>query len=118
MYAYDFSGKLLWQKDLGVLDAGFYQVPSAQWGYATSPIIHDGMVLILADVQKDSFLAAFDVQTGKQIWRTNRQDVPTFGSPAIAPYTANGANGQQVVVNGWKQSGGYDLKTGKTSSRS
>ena len=113
LYAYDFSGKLLWQKDLGVLDAGFYQVPSAQWGYATSPIIHDGMVLILADVQKDSFLAAFDVQTGKQLWRTSRQDVPTFGSPAIAPYTANGANGQQVVVNGWKQSGGYDLKTGK-----
>ena len=113
LYAYDFSGKLLWQKDLGLLDSGYYQVPTAQWGFASSPIIHDGMVLVLADVQKDSFLAAFDVKTGKQIWRTSRNDVPTWGSPAIAPYTAEGAKQQQVVVNGWKQSAGYDTKTGK-----
>jgi outer membrane protein assembly factor BamB len=43
--------------------------------------------------------------------------VPTFGTPAITPYTAGGGaggvRGWQVVVNGWKHIGGYDLQTGK-----
>ena len=44
LYAYDMNGKLLWKKDLGVLDAGFYMAPEAQWETGSSPIIHDGMV--------------------------------------------------------------------------
>jgi outer membrane protein assembly factor BamB len=110
LFTYDLNGKLLWKKDLGVLDSGYYVVPDAQWGYASSPVIHDGVVLIQADVQKNSFIGAFDIATGKELWRTPRSDVPTFGSPAVAPY---GDKGQQVVVNGWKQIAGYDFKTGK-----
>jgi outer membrane protein assembly factor BamB len=113
LHAFDMNGKPLWKKDFGVLDAGFYMVPTAQWGFASSPIIYDGMVLIQADVQKNSFLAALDVNTGKEIWRTPRSDVPTFGTPAVAPYTAGDTKSRQVVVNGWKHIGGYDLKTGK-----
>lgn len=113
LYTYDFDGKLVWKKDFGILDAGFYMVPSAQWGFASSPVIHEGVVLIQADVQKNSFLAALDLPTGKELWRTARGDVPTFGTPAVGPYTAEGSSGQQVVVNGWKQMGGYDFKTGK-----
>lgn len=113
LFAYDLNGKLLWQKDFGLLDSGFYMVPDAQWGFASSPIIHDGTVIIQADVQKNSFVAALDVATGKELWRTPRKDVPTFGTPAVFPYTANGAKGQQVVVNGWHEIAGYDFKTGK-----
>ncbi len=113
LYTYDLDGKLAWKKDFGVLESGYFMVPAAQWGFSSSPIIHDGMVLVQADVQKDSFLAAFDVRTGKELWRTARADVPTFSTPAVAPYTAAGSGGQQVVVNGWKHIGGYDLRTGK-----
>jgi outer membrane protein assembly factor BamB len=113
LFTYDLDGKLLWKKDFGVLDAGFYMVPGAQWGFASSPIIHDGVVIIQADVQKNSFVGAFDIATGKELWRTPRTDVPTFGTPAVAPYTAGGTKNWQVVVNGWKQIAGYDLKTGK-----
>jgi len=113
MYTYDLDGKLLWKKDLGVLDSGFYMVPAAQWGFSASPVIHEKMVILQADVQKDSFLAAVDIDTGKELWRTKREDVPTFGSPAVVPYTAGGKKEMQVVVNGWKHIGGYDLKTGK-----
>ncbi len=113
LFAYDMNGKLLWKKDFGVLDAGFYMVPSAQWGFASSPIIQGNKVIVQADVQKNAFLTALDVNTGKEIWRTPRSDVPTFGTPAIAPYSAPGAAKLQVVVNGWKQIAGYDLETGK-----
>lgn len=113
LFAYDLNGKLLWKKDFGLLDSGFYMVPTAQWGFASSPVLHEGKVIVQADVQKNSFLTALDAATGKELWRTARADVPTWGSPAIAPYTASGRKGQQVVVNGWKHMGGYDLETGK-----
>jgi outer membrane protein assembly factor BamB len=109
LYAYDLSGKLLWKKDLGLLESGFFQVPTATWGFASSPVVHDGLVIVQADVLKGSFLAAFDVATGKEIWRTARNDYPTWSTPAV--HVGNG--GAQVIVNGFKHVGGYDLRTGE-----
>ena len=109
LYAYDMKGKQLWKKDLGVLDAGYYVVPEAQWETGSSPVIHDGVVIIQADVQKGSFLAAFEVKTGKELWRVPRTDVPTWGSPTI--HTVAGQT--QILVNGMRHVGAYDFKTGK-----
>jgi outer membrane protein assembly factor BamB len=109
LYVYDNRGKLLWQKDLGLLDSGFFRLPGAQWGFASSPVIHDGKVFVQADVQKDSFLAAFDVASGRELWRTARSDVPTWSTPTVY----ESPEGPQVVVNGWKHIGGYDARTGK-----
>jgi outer membrane protein assembly factor BamB len=109
LYAYDMNGKLLWKKDLGLLVSGFFQVPTATWGFASSPVIHRDRVIVQADVLEGSFLAAFDVETGKDIWRTPRSDYPTWSTPAI--HTSNGRS--QIVVNGFKHVGGYDLQTGK-----
>jgi outer membrane protein assembly factor BamB len=109
LFVYDAKGKLLWKKDLGVLDAGFFRVPGAQWGHASSPVIHEGRLFVLADVQKDSFLAAFDLTSGRELWRTPRADVPTWGTPTV--HVEGGR--AQVVVNGWKHIGGYDAATGR-----
>ena len=64
LYCYDMDGKLLWKKDFGPLDAAFFVAPDAQWGFASSPVIHDGVVYIQCDVLNDPFLAAFDLETG------------------------------------------------------
>jgi outer membrane protein assembly factor BamB len=109
LYAFDLKGKQLWKKDLGVLDAGWFTDPSAQWETGSSPILHDNVVVIQADVQKGSFLAAFDARTGNELWRTARTDVPTWGTPTV--HEVNGRT--QLIVNGWKHIGGYDFKTGK-----
>ena len=103
------DGALLWKKDLGPMDAGYFQVKTAQWGFASSPIIHDGKVIVQCDVQQDSFLAVFDLATGNEVWRTARTDVPTWGTPAIV--TAGGRT--QIAVNGWHHAGGYEFATGK-----
>ena len=83
LYAFDMKGKQLWKKDLGVLDAGWYMVPATQWETGSSPVLHDGVVIVQADVQKDSFLAAFDAKTGRECGATPRTDVPTWGTPTI-----------------------------------
>jgi outer membrane protein assembly factor BamB len=109
LHALDMTGRLLWTKSFGVLDSGFFRAAEAQWGFGSSPVIHDGVVVVQADVQKDSFVAALDVKTGKELWRTPRADVPTWSTPAV--FTGPGP--AQVVVNGWKHIGGYDLRTGR-----
>jgi outer membrane protein assembly factor BamB len=109
LYAYDMNGTQLWKKDLGVLDAGFYMVPEAQWETGSSPVLHDGMVVVQADVQKGSFLAQFDARDGREVWRVARTDVPTWSTPTI-----HVVNGQaQILVNGMRHVGAYDFKTGK-----
>jgi len=109
LYCYDYSGELAWSKDLGVLDAGFYRMPTAQWGFAASPVIHDGKVIVQCDTISQSFLAAFDVSTGKELWRTARHDVPTWSTPAVLP----DAQRPQIFCNGYKEIAGYDPTTGK-----
>ena len=109
LYAFDFEGEPLWEKDLGVLDSGFYMVPGAQWGFASSPVIWRDLVLLQVDVQKNSYLAAFDKHSGDEVWRTPREEVPTWGSPTVTSTDA----GERVVVNGFKHIGGYDLASGK-----
>ena len=81
----------------------------AQWGFASSPVIHDGKIIIQADVQKDSFIAAFDIKDGKEVWRTAREDVPTWSTPGIVQEGAR----TQLIANGWHEIAGYDFATGK-----
>ena len=65
LYAYDLDGKLLWQKDLGVLNSGWFFDPDYEWGLGSSPIIYKNMVIVQCDIQRNSFLAAFDTDTGQ-----------------------------------------------------
>jgi len=103
------DGKLVWKKDLGPMDSGYFQIKTAQWGFASSPIIHEGKIIVLCDVQQDSFLVSFDLATGRELWRTARGDVPTWSTPAIV----NSPGRTQIAVNGWHHTGGYDFATGK-----
>ena len=60
LYCFDLEGKLLWKQDLGILDGGWSSDSNSHWGFGSSPVIHDGKVVVLCDVQKDAFLAVFD----------------------------------------------------------
>lgn len=109
LYAYDFKGKLLWKQDVGVLDAGWFYDPDYQWEYGSSPIIYKDLVIIQADLQKNSFVAAYNLKTGKQVWKTPREEIPSWSSPTV--YV--GAARAELVTNGTKAIRGYDPLTGK-----
>ena len=76
--------------------------------FSSSPILVDGKVVVQCDVQGQSFVAAFDAATGEELWRTERDEVPTFGSPTVYEH----AGRKIVAVNGWRHIGAYDLATG------
>jgi|GEM_PF-385612 len=108
--AYDMNGTLLWKNDLGLIDSGSSVDPPLQWGHSSSPIIYQDSVILQVDRQKDSYIAAYDLATGKEIWRTNREDeVPQWATPTIV---TGGKAGDELVTNGTKVRG-YDPKTGK-----
>jgi outer membrane protein assembly factor BamB len=109
LFCFDLRGELRWKKDLGPMDSGFFAAPTAQWGFASSPIIHDGKVIVLCDVQTNSFLAAFDITSGHERWRTTRRDVPTWSCPTVVESRGR----RQIIVSGWHNSGGYDPADGK-----
>ncbi len=109
LYAYNTAGKLLWKKDLGLQNAGWFFDPDSEWGAASSPIIHKNSVIVQCDRQKDSFIAAYELDSGKELWRTARSEIPTWGTPILVP----GKDVTEVVTNGSKGIRGYDADTGK-----
>ena len=109
LHAYDIEGKPLWKVDLGRLDMGAYDIPTFEWGPASSPIIWNGLVLLQCDTQADSFVVALDAETGKTVWKTEREEFPSWGTPTVA-ITPNGA---ELVANGAKFIRGYDPTTGQ-----
>ena len=109
LYCYDINGKLLWQKDFGILRSAFFVMKKAEWEFASSPIIHKGVVIIQCDVLENSFLAAYDARTGKELWKSQRDEYPGWCTPNIYM----NASKTYVAVNGYKHRGGYDFETGK-----
>jgi outer membrane protein assembly factor BamB len=83
LFAFDVNGVELWRKDLGPLAVGLADEPEYEWGPASSPIIHGNHVIVQNDRYKDSFLAAFDVQTGKELWRARREERPSWTTPLV-----------------------------------
>ena len=107
--SYDLNGALLWKKDFGLIDTGYFMDPTHQWGHSSSPIIYRNSVILQVDRQKQSFVAAYDLESGNELWQTSRnEEISTFGTPAIA----TGPSGDELITNGTRVRG-YDPRTGK-----
>lgn len=104
LYCYDMNGKLKWSKDLGRMQTrmGF--------GEGASPTLFGNTVVVLWDDETDNdFIAAFDKNSGQELWRTPRDEPTTWSTPLIVD-----RNGKaQVIVNATGKVRSYDLSTGK-----
>ena len=108
LHAYTVEGTPLWKVDLGRVSVGAVESAAIEWGPASSPVIWDGLVIVQVDTRDDSFLVALSVDTGEQVWKTNRDDIPSWSSPTVVT-TAKGA---ELVVNGANFARGYDPRNG------
>lgn len=109
LYCYDFDGNLKWKKDLGRLHSGPYNAEKLEWGFASSPIIHDGCVVVQCDCLNVGFVALFDMETGEEVRRIEREDVSTWSTPCIVTFGKR----SQIVCNGYKQMASYDFESGE-----
>jgi outer membrane protein assembly factor BamB len=106
---YDVNGKLLWKKDLGILNPGLWDDPNSSWGHSSSPIIYKDLVIVQADGHKQSFIAAFNLKDGKEAWRAERGEITSWTTPTVNPDSKRA----ELIVNGGRFIRSYDPLTGK-----
>ncbi len=109
LYCYSADGKLLWNRDFGLIMSAWNVVETAEWEFASSPVIFRDRVIIQADALNTAFVAVLDLHSGETIWRQERDEIPGWCTPNIY---FDGTR-PRVVVNGYQHRGGYDLETGK-----
>jgi outer membrane protein assembly factor BamB len=106
---YDMDGKLVWKKDLGVLNPGLWDDKNSSWGHASSPVIYRDLVIVQADGHQQSFIAAFNLKDGLEVWRVNRGEITSWTTPTIY----KGKNRTELIANGGRFIRSYDPLTGK-----
>ena len=104
LFSLDLNGKEIWHKDVG----RFY--PERSFGYGTSPLLAGGNVVVAAESQGDGYIAAFDCDTGKEIWRTGRKaERSSHGTPVLADIKGT----EQIILNGADRVASYHPKSGR-----
>ena len=109
LFVYDVAGKLVWKKDLGNISAGWFYDPDYEWGIGSSPLIYKDLVILQCDVQRESFIAAFRLKDGQEVWRTSREEIPGWATPTVIEVGGK----SELVTNATKFVRGYDPLTGK-----
>lgn len=103
LIAYDFTGAELWRHPLPVA------VTNNDFGSGTSPVIEDGVVILVRDLKSDSSILALNVLTGKLLWQTSRPGMATgYATPVV--WAHDGI--KDVVAPGGLAMKAYDLQSG------
>jgi len=103
LYCVDFEGNVIWQRDLGPMPR------RRGWGTGSSPVLFQNTVVVNCDSDEDSYIAAFDKSTGDPVWRTDRDEGASWGTPFL--FEAGGRT--TIVTNATRRMRGYDASTGK-----
>lgn len=103
IYCYDLNGNLKWKRDLGKMDIVM------SFGEGTSPVVHNGTVIVNWDHQGDSFIYALDSETGKNKWKVARNERTTWATPLIVEHKGR----THVITSASNRIRSYDLETGK-----
>lgn len=102
LFCYDAEGHELWRHRMGPFKNDF--------GAGSSPLIVDDRVILVQDHDTDSFMAAYDVSTGRELWKVDRSEFPrNFASPVIW----NVGGRKQIVCAATLRVVGYDFDTGR-----
>jgi outer membrane protein assembly factor BamB len=103
LHCYDLAGHLKWEKDLGKMRTIF------SFGEGSSPALYGDTIVINWDNEDGSFIAAFNKETGAELWRTDRDEKTSWATPLIVP----AGDKMLAVATGKQTAHAYDLATGK-----
>lgn len=103
LYALDLDGETVWRKDLGDMHTRHAH------GEGSSPALYGDTLVVNWDHQGDSFLIAFDKRTGKERWKTARDEITSWSTPLVVEHGGKA----QVVVSATGRVRGYDLANGE-----
>jgi len=109
LYCYDTEGTLLWKRDFGLINAAWHIVESAEWEFCSSPVIFGDKVIIQVDALNTAFVAVLELESGKTVWKKEREEIPGWCTPNIYFHEDQ----PRVVLNGYQHRGAYDLETGE-----
>jgi outer membrane protein assembly factor BamB len=104
LYAYDFNGKLIWEKDFGVqmkIKLGF--------GEGTAPLLDGDRLFLVFDHEAGSFMVALDKRNGKELWRVIRDEGTSWSTPLAVEHDGR----KQLIVAATKKVRSYDPENGK-----
>ena len=105
IYAYDFNGKLIWEKDPGV-----QMKMRLAFGEGTAPLLVGNQLFLVFDHEGgDSFIVALDKRNGKELWRAARDERSSWSTPLAIEH--NGRT--EIVVSATNKVRSYDPQTGK-----
>ncbi len=104
MYCYDMNGKLVWKKDYGV-----QMRMRMAFGEGLGPVISEDRLILVFDSENDSFMVMLDKNSGKEIWRVNREEKSNWAAPLVVNYKGQ----KQIIVNATNKVRSYDFDSGK-----
>ncbi|MBW3599133.1 MAG: PQQ-binding-like beta-propeller repeat protein [Planctomycetes bacterium] len=99
--AVDLDGKVIWQTNAGPF--------ASQHGYGSAPAIYQSLVIVSGDNQGPGFVAALHRETGEIVWRTARENDPSYGTPILA----HTGGREQLLLSGQNRVESLDPATGK-----
>lgn len=102
--ALDLKGNIVWKQIVG----GFLP-KQYEYGYAASPTLYNGTLIVSGDCDTVAWVKALDTQTGKIVWEQNRPRKLNWSSPIVARV----AGKEQLLISGCDQIASYDPKTGR-----
>jgi outer membrane protein assembly factor BamB len=107
LWAFDLKGNQVWTTPLD-LNPIYLDL-----GTGSSPALAGNLLVVLNDNQKQQFIAAFDKQTGKQVWRTDRdlgsREPPDQHSGWATPFIWRNGQRTEIVTVGPQTVVSYDL---------
>lgn len=103
LFCFDMQGKLKWERDFGQLNKRM------NFGEGSSPVLHGDRIFVNWDHEGQSFIAALDKKTGKDIWKVDRDEATSWATPYVVEVEGK----LQVITNATKLIRSYDFATGE-----